>query len=65
MPSLDSGEPGGTLQTFFQDTVPADSSVKSATSMSVQPAQQQAAAAASKGTVQKNNTDQKLMCSRW
>jgi hypothetical protein len=45
MPSLDSGEPGGTLQTFFHDTVPAGSSVKSATSMSVQPAAAAAAAA--------------------
>jgi cytochrome c oxidase assembly protein Cox11 len=50
MPSLDSGEPGGTLQTFFQDTVPAGSSVKSATSMSVQPAA--AAAAAIKASCQ-------------
>lgn len=38
MPSLDRGEPAGTLQTLFQDMRLAASSDRSATSISVQPA---------------------------
>lgn len=37
MPSLDSGEPAGTLQTLLHDTRFADRSDRSATSISVQP----------------------------
>jgi hypothetical protein len=38
MPSLDRGDPAGTLQTLFQDTWLAARSDRSATSISVQPA---------------------------
>lgn len=38
MPSLDRGDPAGTLQTLFQDTRLPASSDRSATSISVQPA---------------------------
>jgi hypothetical protein len=49
MPSLDRGDPAGTLQTLFQDTWLAARSDRSATSISVQPTHSKKAPSSNKG----------------